>query len=74
MSTSESGFVKVVPRSHMQLLSNFAATWGRIDGPAFGFHCGRCKQDVIATNGITDDVLKVSCRCGEYVSDRFAAV
>ena len=63
-----------VPRSHMELLSNFSATWGRADGPNFGIHCATCGQDVQASNGIADDVLRVSCGCTEYVSDRFTAV
>lgn len=63
--------LQAVPRSHMELLSNFAATWGRVDGPQFGIHCMRCQQDVVASNGLTDDVLKVSCGCKEYVSDTY---
>ena len=66
--------VKAVPRSHMELLSHFAATWGRPDGPNFGIHCATCGQDVIAQNGITDAVLAVRCKCGEYRSDRWTVV
>lgn len=64
------GPVTPVPRSHMELLSNFAATWGKFDGPAFGLHCQRCGQDVVGRNGITDAVLSVACGCREYVSER----
>jgi hypothetical protein len=58
-----------VPVSHMQLLSNFAATWGRADGPNFGIHCGTCGKDVVAKNGTDDRVLRVSCDCKEYLCD-----
>ena len=63
--------VKAVPQSHMQLLSNFAATWGRVDGPCFGIHCAHCGQDVQAQNDLSDAVLSVRCGCREYRSDRF---
>ena len=62
--------VQVVPRNWMQLLSNFSATWGTANGPSFGLHCARCGQDVVAANGITDEVLSVSCGCREYRSER----
>ena len=63
--------VKAVPEAHMKLLSNFAATWGRPDGPNFGIHCATCGQDVQARNGEFDTVLRVKCGCREYASDRF---
>ena len=65
---------KTVPRSWMELLSNFAATWGRPDGPSFGLHCSRCGQDIQARNSITDQVLSVSCQCREYASDGYTVV
>lgn len=64
--------VQPVPTTWMELLSNFEASWGRADGPAFGLHCSRCGQDVEAHNGLTDEVLRVSCACREYASDRYA--
>lgn len=63
--------VQPVSTEWMKLLSNFAETWGRPDGPGFGIHCARCGQDVHAFNGITDTVLSVSCGCREYASDRY---
>lgn len=60
-----------VPRSWMELLSNFAATWGRPDKAAWGLHCSRCNQDVVAQNSLTDQVLKVGCGCQEFASDPF---
>jgi len=60
-----------VPRSWMELLSNFAATWGRVDKAGFGLHCSKCGKDVIAENDISDRVLKVSCGCQEFASDAF---
>ena len=64
--------VKTVPRSWMELLSNFAATWGRVDGASFGLHCSRCGQDVQARNSLSDKVLSVSCKCREYASDGYS--
>ncbi len=63
---------KSVPRSWMELLSNFAATWGRPDGAAWGLHCSRCGQDVQAGNGISDKVLTAKCKCREYASDGYS--
>jgi hypothetical protein len=60
---------KPVPLAWMKLLSNFAATWGRFDGPFFGIHCARCQQDVQAVNGLNDETLIVKCKCGEYVAE-----
>lgn len=59
-----------VPASWMQLMSNFAATWGRADGHALGIHCSRCGQDLIGGNSATDAVLKVNCGCREFVNER----
>lgn len=64
--------VTPVPESWMKLLSNFAASWGRADGPAFGIHCMRCQQPVTAANGECDSVLRVTCGCQEYAADHFA--
>jgi hypothetical protein len=62
---------QAVPRSWMELLSNFAATWGRPDKAAWGLHCSRCKQDVIAQNDLRDTALSAKCGCQEYASDPF---
>lgn len=66
--------IQAVPRSWMELLSNFSATWGTVTGPSFGIHCSRCGQDVQAGNGLTDEVLSVRCGCREYKSDRIRVV
>ena len=63
-----------VPRSWMELLSNFSATWGRPDTASWGLHCSKCNQDVIAKNGLTDSVLSVKCGCQEFASDPFVVV
>ena len=58
-----------VPRSHMQLLSNFAATWGQMTGPRFGIHCQKCGQDVQGHNLPSATTLVVKCGCSEYVCE-----
>ena len=63
--------MQAVPRSWMELLSNFAMTWGRPDKASWGIHCSKCNQDVIAQNSLTDTVLSVTCGCQEFASDPF---
>ena len=63
-----------VPRSWMELLSNFSATWGRADKAAWGLHCSKCHQDVIAANGLSDSILSARCACQEFASDPFVVV
>lgn len=62
-----------VPWKWMLLLEHFAATWGRADGAALGFHCSKCGEDLVARNGVTDRVLRASCRCREYWAAKPAA-
>lgn len=60
-----------VPRSWMEILSNFSATWGRPDKASWGLHCSKCQQDVVAANGLTNRVLSAKCGCQEFASDAF---
>ena len=66
--------VQSVPRSWMEILSNFSATWGRADKASWGLHCSKCTQDVIAVNGLSDSLLSARCGCQEFASDPFRVV
>lgn len=54
-----------LPWGVMQRVIQFAEIAGL---HALGLHCSKCSQDIVATNGDHDPVLKMTCGCREFWS------